>query len=253
MCGDREIHPFFSVYGRTLRSAHLAMPGVPSGLGCDACRKQKKKASSHDLHLIARVANLEQCNLANPACSRCARLRIQCIGAGERRFKFKDQTVVMRPSKHAGKLVQQRTAVSTRKLEFDQSDDALSFVPYSETMRIANAFISTLEISDLRYAVSYYGAFLKYVPQRLGINQALDASVLALAGASSCIRTRQNSTQVLVQYGDALKALRLCLSDPVKAQSPETLCAIYLVMICQVSFDVLQIRKTNTDSARRVG
>ena len=116
---------------------------------------------------------------------------------------------------------------------------ALLYLPHNETMRIATAFISTLEISDLRYSVSYYGAFLKYVPQRLGTNQALDAAVQALASASSCLRTRENSTQVLVQYGDALKALRLSLSDPLKAETPETLCAIYLIMICQVSVQVL--------------
>lgn len=101
-------------------------------------------------------------------------------------------------------------------------------------MRIASAFISTLEVSDLRYSVSYYGAFLKYIPQRLGSNQALDAAVQALASASSCLRNREHSTQVLIQYGNALKSLRLSLSDPRKAESPETLCAIYLIMICQV-------------------
>lgn len=108
-------------------------------------------------------------------------------------------------------------------------------------MRIANAFVSTLQISDLRYSVSYYGAFLKYVPQRLGTNQALDASVKALATASSCLRSREHPTQMLIQYGNALTALRLSLSDPVKAQSPETLCAIYLVMICQVSISLTSI------------
>ena len=135
----------------------------------------------------------------------------------------------------------------------DNSSNAPLFVPYSETMRIASIFISTLEVSDLRYSVSYYGAFLKYVPQRLGTNQALDAAVLALANASSCLRTRENSTQVLVQYGNALKALRLSLSDPLKAESPETLCAIYLVMICQVSPGWIILCPASVDSIPRAG
>ena len=102
-------------------------------------------------------------------------------------------------------------------------------------MMIANAFISTIEVTDLRYSVSYYGAFLRQVPKRLGTNEALDASVGALASAFDCLRLRQASPQMLTQYGNALKALRVCMADPVKAQTPETLCAIYFVMICQVS------------------
>lgn len=48
------------------------MPGVPSSLACDACRKQKKK-----------------CDQRKPKCSRCARLQITCAGNGVRRYKFK--------------------------------------------------------------------------------------------------------------------------------------------------------------------
>ena len=159
-------------------------------------------------------------------------MSIACIGAGERRFKFKDQTAVVKSNKHVSKPVHRHDGSF---MPNDGSSSAAVFVPYSETMRIASVFISTLEVSDLRYSVSYYGAFLKHVPQRLGTNQALDAAVLALANASYCLRTGENSTQVLVQYGDALKALRLSMSDPLKAETPETLCAIYLIMICQVS------------------
>jgi hypothetical protein len=211
------------------------MPGVPSGRGCDACRKQKKKVRLFKLlRKFALAESATQCDQVRPACSRCGRLKIPCVGAGERRFKFKDQSVVVKSTKHVGKPIGRRELSPTSEYISDV-DVALLSIPYNETMRIANAFISTLEVSDLRYSVSYYGAFLKYVPQRLGTNQALDAAVQALASASSCLRTRENSTQVLVQYGNALKALRLSLSDPLKAESPETLCAIYLVMICQVS------------------
>lgn len=36
-------------------------------------------------------------------------------------------------------------------------------------------------------------------------------------------------------YLKALKALRMYLSDPEKAQEPNTMCAVYLMVICQVS------------------
>ncbi|KAF3055360.1 hypothetical protein GL218_09636, partial [Daldinia childiae] len=51
------------------------MPGVPSYQGCNACLKQKKK-----------------CDKAMPSCSRCKRLKISCLGTGNLRFKFKDQS-----------------------------------------------------------------------------------------------------------------------------------------------------------------
>ena len=100
---------------------------------------------------------------------------------------------------------------------------------------MAYAFISTLEITDVRYSMSYFGTFLKHVPQRLGTNEALDASVGALVTIASTVHTGQRSPEMFARYGDALKALRTSLSDPLKVQRPETLCAIYLVMLCQVS------------------
>ncbi|KAL2869141.1 Zn(II)2Cys6 transcription factor [Aspergillus lucknowensis] len=46
------------------------MPAVP-GRGCDNCRKLKKK-----------------CDEVKPVCTRCARRGLECIGAGEKRYKF---------------------------------------------------------------------------------------------------------------------------------------------------------------------
>lgn len=197
--------------------------------------------------VISTLSKSDQCDQARPACSRCSRLQITCIGAGERRFKFKDQTNVVKTSKSAAGRTPGRRELSPTSNYTSDLDTAFLAIPYNETMRIANAFISTLEISDLRYSVSYYGAFLKYVPQRLGTNQALDAAVQALASASSWLRTRENPTQVLVQYGNALKALRLSLRDPIRAESPETLCAIYLVMICQVRLTMFLLRLSKTN------
>ncbi|KAM0240718.1 hypothetical protein ACHAP5_007923 [Fusarium lateritium] len=48
------------------------MPGVPKSRGCNDCLKQKKK-----------------CDQAKPACSRCARLAIPCVGSGEQKYVFK--------------------------------------------------------------------------------------------------------------------------------------------------------------------
>ncbi|KAM5358360.1 hypothetical protein ACJZ2D_015345 [Fusarium nematophilum] len=173
------------------------MPGVPSGRGCDACRKQKKK-----------------CDQAKPACARCARLKIPCIGSGKQRYKFKGSAS---PPFNPGVL------------------QALVHVPSNPTGTITNAFVSRLEITDLRYDLTCYGDFLRHIPARLGHNEALDSSADALATTFSTLHGPHGyqSVDALSKYVRALKALRVCLSDPAKARTPETMCAVYLVMICQ--------------------
>lgn len=81
--------------------------------------------------------------------------------------------------------------------------------------------------------MTYYGGFLSGIPRRLGTNDALDASVGALAASFPYMHTKQLSADMLNKYGHALKTLRIHLSDPAKAYTPDTLCAIYLMDICQ--------------------
>jgi hypothetical protein len=98
-----------------------------------------------------------------------------------------------------------------------------------------SAFLAVLEVTDIRFDLSIYGDFFKDVLRRLGANKALDASVYALSTAFSSVHSHQQSTVTVDRYVMALKSLQVCLSDPAQAKSPNTLCAIYLVMICQVS------------------
>ena len=161
---------------------------------------------------------MPQCDEKSP-CSRCSRLNIPCVGAGERRYKFKYNTFAARNST----VDKTQTSMTT-----------LGSIPDCQTMKLTGLFVSRLEIRDPRFNWQCYGPFLRYVPQRLGVNDALDASVESLTCAFTSLHTHQNSTNMLVKYGSALKKLRKCLNDPVKAQSPETLCAIYLILITEV-------------------
>jgi len=111
---------------------------------------------------------------------------------------------------------------------------ALLRSPSNETTAIASAFIFILEVTDLRYDLSCYGPFLKDIPERLGSNIALDASVNVLTSAFPTLYTRQQSLETLSRYVNALKALRICLNDPLQVWTANTLCAIYLLVICHV-------------------
>ncbi|KAJ4005706.1 hypothetical protein NW752_011033 [Fusarium irregulare] len=192
------------------------MPGVPSYKGCDACRKQKKK-----------------CDKAQPRCARCERLDIACVNVGKQRYKFKVRTLEHGSSNSTPQIVDTDSDSSSPKSSSPLQ--ALIKVPSNPTTKVTHTLVSRLEITDLRYDITCYGDFLRHIPARLGRNEALDASADALATTFSTLHMPQGyqTIDALTKYGKALGALRLCLANPAKARMPETMCAVYLIMICQ--------------------
>lgn len=110
--------------------------------------------------------------------------------------------------------------------------------PHSATDFLVASMIETMKPSvDLKFNLAWsFGPFLEYVPQRLGKSAALDAAakVVIAAHSSHCVNRRRVLPDVLAHYSRALVQLRLALDDIATAQSPETLCAIMLPLICQV-------------------
>lgn len=180
----------------------------------------------------------KQCDQLQPSCSRCTRLQINCVGCGQQRYKFKEQFVVSRSTE---------TRVEAATVSISSSSRRLSPNLSSDTLLALNGFISTLDIKDLRYDLTYYGSFFKDMPRRLGTNDALDASVSALTAAFPSVYAHQQSTEMLAKYVKALKTLRICLMDPTKAYTANTMCAIYLIGICQVSAIVRTIEKLRSN------
>lgn len=112
----------------------------------------------------------------------------------------------------------------------------------NQSISLSLAFTEMIKPStDIKYNLAWsYGDFLHDVPQRIGINEALDSAATALVDAHSyfCVTgTVSPTARALMKYSDALVKLRLCLDDPAKAQASETLCAVMLLMICQVCLD----------------
>lgn len=104
---------------------------------------------------------------------------------------------------------------------------------------LANRFIKTINPStDLRYNLWWtFGMYLEDIPRRLGTNEALDRSIEALTAAHAgfCGVNRQGATvEALTSYSQALKILRVYLDDRVHAQSSNTLCAVMILLICQL-------------------
>lgn len=147
------------------------------------------------------------------------RLKIACVGGGQQRYMFKVQTA---------------TLMGARTQSAMPIVGSPSRPPSNESIMATQAFVSALQVNDLRYDLGTYGAFLRDIPQRLGNNPALDAAVNALTSAFPFLHTRDYPPHVLTHHNRSIQALRVCLDDPVQAQTSNTLCAIYLIVICQV-------------------
>jgi len=200
------------------------MPGVPSGRACEACRKQKKK-----------------CDEIQPTCSRCRRVGITCVGSGAKRVKWSIETT----SKNRGRVTTStsttviRTASSTPDQEVPLVR-RISRSPSNCQTVLALTLIDKVHLtkdSDLRYNLTWaYGGFIQDVPRRLGKNAALDAAAtsLALSHVRYSTGRRDAAPEELKAYINALKVLRNCLDDPVVARDANTLCAVMLLLFCQV-------------------
>lgn len=142
------------------------------------------------------------------------------------RYKFKNTDTLGKPALIKAKKSRDITTVAKPNIS--------SQLP---TNTVLSSFISTLQISDVRYDITYYGPFLRELPQRMGQNAALDASIKSLVTCYPYfhkVHGREFPQEVLVDYGKSLRVLRKTLSDPKECHSPHTLCAIYLLSVCQV-------------------
>ncbi|KAJ5515671.1 transcriptional regulator family: Fungal Specific TF, partial [Penicillium freii] len=198
------------------------MPGVPTGRACDACRKQKKK-----VHV--------KCDEKQPACGRCLRLKVGCVGSGQQRFKFKQQQFSPK-SNQSGQMTLAPRSRSRSIEEENHSIEIPRTYPSNSMTSLMNSFVGAIKRStDLRYNMWWsFGVFLEDVPRRLGSNEALDRAVDAVTTAHAGFCTHQLvSTKALAKYSYALKALRVYLDDPLQASASSTLCAVMILLLCQ--------------------
>lgn len=156
-----------------------------------------------------------------------------CIGLGQQRYKFQnedrklarlanDSAVAHNVSSYHGALVSTGPPL-----------------PLSNShTRLTAALIYYIDPSvDFRLQLPWnFGLYFEDIPSRLGYNEALDAASDALLEAYThyCAGGIGPSPEVLVKHSRALKALRQCLDDPVKAHSSETLCSIIMLQTMQV-------------------
>jgi hypothetical protein len=214
--------------------------------------KRKRFVSSARFALVHddQLADGWKCEVTSePPCTRCKRLRIQCVGYGERRLKFQDESqnyLAGRGKKTTVVVRGSPPSISPRSnSSVDTAADGtwptvinkpLANILTSLTASLAHS-IDSCDM-DTCYNLSWnFGAFLSDVPRYLGTNKALDAAADALVvGYNQFCRSGYANANALCleKYSLAISSLRHCLSTVEMACDPGTLCAIMIVMVVEV-------------------
>ena len=186
--------------------------------------------------------------MLEPPCSRCKRLRIPCVGYGERRLKFQDESqnyVVGRGRKKTSAIASSpSTSPQSTNLSQNECYDQDRVMIVSNPTNILTTLIASFSHSidandqDTRHNLAWnFGGFLYDVPQCLGSNESLDTAADALVAGYIHFRKDRHSKAdevCLQKYSRALRSLRKCLSTEEKACEPATLCAIMIIMAVEV-------------------
>ncbi|KAL9012364.1 MAG: hypothetical protein Q9173_002867 [Seirophora scorigena] len=166
-----------------------------------------------------------------PAVSRRKRLSIDCVGHGQQRYKFKNQT---------SELVGARRPALKPKPTCNHPTWIVqpNRTPCNALSSLTSAFIHRISQDvDIKFQLTWnFGGFLAAIPRRLGTSAALDAAtdVLVAAHTGYCGGGITVDPSVLTKYSQALSVLRQDLNDVVKARSSECLCAALVLAIAQV-------------------
>lgn len=181
-------------------------------------------------------------------------MELECVGSGERRFKFINQTV--NETSHQDSAAGPTTSSSSSSLLLPSSlpSSSSSFAavevrprpsstqpslllhrPASQTSRIASQYVSRLAVTDARYDIICYGVFLCYIPGRLGNCEVLDLAVDTFSTACAVLHSNEVPVAALVKHGKTLTALRGFLRDPPRHLHAELLCAVYITMLNEAS------------------
>jgi hypothetical protein len=110
-------------------------------------------------------------------------------------------------------------------------------MPSSVSMSVSLSLADKIETRHARLDINWaHGTFMDGIPRTLGHSVALAAATAAFMLAIPCEDVSHTLAQRrLRSYTAALTATRLGLLDPVDAYSLNTLCAVYLLWISQVS------------------
>ncbi|KAK5687463.1 hypothetical protein LTS10_001601 [Elasticomyces elasticus] len=202
------------------------MVGRQTSRGCTTCRKRKVK-----------------CDLADPVCTSCTKAGWPCPGYPDR---FILNITTSKPTKPTvsttkpkpPKLPAEDSLVCTIDPWYTTNPNPLrpprTLFSKGDFLRLA--FLGKMESDDLaaRLAMMPATHILKHIPQRIGLNLALDDAV-------SCIMQGPSTRDICKSsrlYVNALGSLRKALGDPRLVRAPETLAAASLLQMYEQYADL---------------
>ncbi|KAK3648200.1 hypothetical protein LTR56_007612 [Elasticomyces elasticus] len=211
------------------------MVGRQTSRGCTTCRKRKVK-----------------CDLADPVCTSCVKAGWPCPGYPDRFIL--NITTTSKPPKTAVLKVKPRIPAAPVEDSLTctldpwhatnpRSSHPTSFHPirtlFSKGDFLRLAFLAKMESDDLAASLAMMPAthILKHIPQRIGLNPALDDAVSCIMQGPSTtnINNRDSSSRL---YVTALGSLRKALGDPGLVSAPETLAAASLLQMYEQYADL---------------
>jgi hypothetical protein len=107
----------------------------------------------------------------------------------------------------------------------------------SSNSKVASRLISIWDVDDLRYDISVYGDYFRFIPRRLGTSPVLDAAVKAFVCAYPIVHTGQASTEALAAYGTAIRLLGKTVQHPTQKYEPSTLMSLHVIQKVQSWID----------------
>ncbi|KAK3623119.1 hypothetical protein LTR56_021789 [Elasticomyces elasticus] len=189
-----------------------------------------------------------QCDLASPACTPCIKASWPCPGYPDRFIlAIPTTTTPSKPSKTVVLKIKPtppkpppEDAISTCTIDPFYTTNPNPLRPprtlFSKGDFLRLAFLGKMESDDLaaRLAMMPATHILKHIPQRIGLNRALDDAV-------GCIMQGPSTRDICKSsrlYVTALGSLRRALSDEKLVRAPETLAAASLLQMYEQYADL---------------
>ncbi|KJK64727.1 GAL4-like ZnII2Cys6 or C6 zinc binuclear cluster DNA-binding domain protein [Aspergillus parasiticus SU-1] len=216
------------------------MVGVPRSIGCETCRKRKKK-----------------CDNRAPACTACVASGRICPGY-QKKYKFINENASLLAHYRKKKyLLEEIGADLDETVALSRSSGNHNYSTIRSYEWISWPLISSQDhdganlvyilqdsTSQMVFPLSSHGGFYQYIPGRLGRNLALDSAVACLCTVYADLLAADGtiSKDAWRKYAQSLEALRLCLDDPGRCFQSETICASIVLQLCELL--------TNADNGR---
>lgn len=162
-----------------------------------------------------------------------------CVGSGVKRFIFKSENHQF-PSENTQVVTKSRRVVLVTPRR----------TPSNEHTKLASDLVAILMSRSNNFDLGTYSQWIFHdLPGRIGKSSVLDASIAAACGAFHYLHDGQtNGIAGITLFIDAISKLRKTLQDPEQACKPETMLAIYLNTISQVSNDTQNPLRWSNDN-----